>query len=164
MDSGMCEFSWISLSCLLCEQTFGSAEKLQDHLIVHFPQPVDRSHICDICGRGMRSPLELHQHYNRYHEAHVTNTDEGQFQCQLCDKVFLLQDYLNVHVKIEHSSEGYRPAEMYSACAKPYQSHEDLTNDDEDNSVLCPPPKRKYPPRSPFFNPDLGLDGVGTFW
>lgn len=154
MESGLSDFSWVCLSCLLCEQTFDSAEKLQDHLIIHFPQPqVSRSHTCDICGRGMRSPLELHQHYNRYHEAHVTSTDDGQFHCELCDKVFLLQDYLNVHVKIEHSSEGYRPAEMYSVSEKPHNKYVDLISEDENNPILCPPPKRKYPPRSPFFNP-----------
>ncbi|XP_016969641.1 uncharacterized zinc finger protein CG12744 [Drosophila rhopaloa] len=150
--------SGMNLSCLLCEQTFDAVEKLDEHLPIHFPQPVVRTQFCDLCGRGMRTSLDLHQHYKRFHEAHVASSD-GHFYCQMCDKVFLLQDHLNVHVKIEHATDGYRPEARSSEWEKHCPNTVDLTNDDMLDPILCPPPKKKYPPRSPFFNPNLWLDG-----
>ncbi|XP_052842788.1 uncharacterized zinc finger protein CG12744 [Drosophila gunungcola] len=150
--------SGMNLSCLLCEQTFDAIEKLDDHLSDHFPQPVARSQVCDLCGRGMQSSLELRQHYKRFHEAHVPCTD-GHFHCQLCDKVFLLQDHLSVHVKIEHATDGYRPEERSLEWEKRNPNTFDLTSDLKLDPILCPPPKRTYPPRSPFFNPNLWLGG-----
>ncbi|XP_017012569.2 uncharacterized zinc finger protein CG12744 [Drosophila takahashii] len=155
--------SEINVSCLLCEQTFDAIDKLDEHLNAHFPQPVaSQSQICDLCGRGMRSSLELHQHYKRFHEAHVAATD-GHFHCQLCDKVFLLQDHLNVHVKIEHSSDGYRPDDKIPEWKQNNDRCIDLTTDYRLDPILCPPPKKKYPPRSPFFNPNLWLCTDNSF-
>ncbi|XP_017045106.1 uncharacterized zinc finger protein CG12744 [Drosophila ficusphila] len=146
----------IHLSCLLCDQTFDSVDKLNDHLSTHFPQQVARNQNCDLCGRGMRSSLELHEHYQRFHEAHVPSTD-GHFSCQLCDKMFLLQEHLKVHVKLDHSTDRFR-SEKSSEWENPKPISIDLTADDELDPILLPPPKRKYPPRSPFFNPNLWLD------
>eukprot|EP00099_Drosophila_melanogaster_P019268 NP_610530.1 uncharacterized protein Dmel_CG12744, isoform B [Drosophila melanogaster] len=159
METALAE---VQLSCLLCEQTFDATEKLDEHLPTHFPQPVSTGQTCDICGRTMRSSLELHQHYKRYHEAHVPNT-EGHFQCQLCDKVFLLQDHLKVHVKIEHATDGYQPDEKSLDWQHYSPRSLDTTNDYKLDPILCPPPKRKYPPRSPFFNPNLWLGADNCF-
>nr|XP_016929195.1 uncharacterized zinc finger protein CG12744 [Drosophila suzukii]XP_016929196.1 uncharacterized zinc finger protein CG12744 [Drosophila suzukii] len=157
------DLSGVNVTCLMCEQTFDAVEKLDDHLTTHFPQPVPhQSHICDLCGRGMRSSLELHQHYKRFHETHVASTD-GHFQCHLCDKVFLLQDHLSVHVKIEHSADGYRPDEKSSEWDQNQRPCFYLTNDDKLDHIFCPPPKRTYPPRSPFFNPNLWLGADISF-
>ncbi|XP_017066645.1 uncharacterized zinc finger protein CG12744 [Drosophila eugracilis] len=151
------ELSETNLSCLLCENTFDTSEKLEEHLSIHFPDPVAKRKICDLCGRGVRSSLELHQHYKRFHEAHVPNTD-GHYPCQFCDKIFLLDDHLSVHVKIEHSDDGYHPNDRSSEWQQHTPNSFDLPTDNKLDSILRPPPKRKYPPRSPFFNPNLWLD------
>ncbi|KAH8401524.1 hypothetical protein KR009_006201 [Drosophila setifemur] len=156
ITSSESEYSGNYLSCLLCDKTFCTPEKLQEHLTNHFSLPETKTYFCDLCGRGLRSPQELHQHFKRFHEAHLKELCPGsgagavdQFECSHCAKIFILEEYLKVHVKLDHCSEGLQ---LDKKSLKREQRVEQLPDYSLD-PIFCPPPKRKYPPRSPFFNP-----------
>ncbi|KRF97981.1 uncharacterized protein Dwil_GK27572 [Drosophila willistoni] len=125
-------------------------DELQKHLNLHTFEPVfecsSEVFTCNLCGRNLRSRLALDSHHKRYHGTHVKaelkcNAKPSEyfqiFECPNCDQVYIDEDCLKNHLKMKHSAEGKEK--------KPEVSNVSKT------------PKRQYPLRSPYFNPNLWL-------
>ncbi|XP_017150443.1 uncharacterized zinc finger protein CG12744 [Drosophila miranda] len=139
------DLSGLHLGCLLCEKCFVGIDALQEHHLSHFPsvspEPIPKSHTCDLCGRALHSLQELRKHYKEYHEALVsTESRTGEFfECDRCAKYFVLRDYLNLHLKLKHSEWEIK---------KPNDS----------DHVLQNPQNQNYPPYSAYMNGTLRTD------
>ncbi|XP_032292069.1 uncharacterized zinc finger protein CG12744 isoform X3 [Drosophila virilis] len=141
------------INCFLCQQLFTDIDELQQHFLTHFAEcpanTTTKFFECDVCGRSLRSEQELHKHQERFHAAHLIKKDietRNRFQCEKCNNVYLSLDFLERHIQLAHNvgqTFGQAPP------AQPQQMTVVFLN---------PPAKQKYPPRSPFFNPNLWLD------
>ncbi|KAM8712997.1 hypothetical protein ACLKA7_013333 [Drosophila subpalustris] len=142
-----------TMNCFLCQRIFTDIDELQQHLCIHYAEHSDLNTTtqyfnCNVCERSLRSEQKLQEHYKRYHEATLIRKEMEagkQFECKLCGNVCLSSQLLLKHVEMTHcprKEKLNRPATMYAAIQR-------VT------------PKIKYPPRSPYFNPNLWVDHNG---
>lgn len=64
-------------TCPDCPRSFPTKADLVGHINTH--KDIPKKHICDVCGRGFKTPFLLKQH-KRYH-----NNDK-RFACEFCEK------------------------------------------------------------------------------
>ncbi|XP_064552046.1 uncharacterized zinc finger protein CG12744-like isoform X2 [Drosophila montana] len=138
------------INCFLCQQLFTDIDELQQHFLTHFAECAENTTTkffnCDVCGRSLRSEQELQKHHERFHAAHLIQIESrNRFKCEKCNNVYLSLDFLEKHIQVAHNvGETFTQA--------PAQSEQRTV------MFLNPPAKQKYPPRSPYFNPNLWLD------
>ena len=78
-------------SCSICPKTFSRSEYLVAHLKAH-----SRSkHICDKCGIVCSTKFNLSVHLK-------VHTNVKPFVCELCNKSFLRNDFLDNHMEVVH--------------------------------------------------------------
>lgn len=138
-----------TMNCFLCQKLFTDIDELQEHLSIHYIEHSDLNTTtqyfnCNVCERNLRSEQELNDHYKRYHEAMMIRKEIAagkRFPCKLCGNVYISFQFLLKHVDLSHCKNKesakhvtQKPEKMYAA-------------------LQCVEPKKKYPPRSPYFNP-----------
>ncbi|XP_030752801.1 zinc finger protein 271-like [Sitophilus oryzae] len=88
--------------CTYCKNRFVSIASLQRHINqAHAtPKPKEKSHLCDICGKGFakRNKMVVHQ---RVH------TGDKPYECNYCDKRFAKSGERNCHQRIHTGERPY---------------------------------------------------------
>lgn len=100
--------------CEHCEEEIPSAREYWTHFRrVHpdKPYPVEKNHVCDICGKSFRGNAFLVYH-KRTHSA------ERLYKCTQCDKSFYNRSNLHVHEKTHSAARPY-PCTM---CTRAFKS------------------------------------------
>lgn len=104
----------VDFACLLCdgdEKIVGDMKGIVNHLKgIHNV----RIYICDICGQDFRKRNELSIHL----DDHVA-TEEGDFQCEVCNRIFSNLRLFRVHKRMH-----YPQAKLWTCetCGKRYSS------------------------------------------
>lgn len=102
--------------CQLCNRFFLTEDKLRlHHRRMHTIQK--KSRVCNICGDAFKSLQALHYHNSSKHSL------EKKFQCTICEKRFILNYQLTVHMR---SHTGERPFEC-QVCHKRFDIFSNLT-------------------------------------
>ncbi len=94
-------------SCHLCDKSFTRSDHLNDHLLRHRRKPhrtstCNRPYECDLCGRGFRTKLGVHNH-RKAHLKHVggkhvlLSDNRAVFRCGVCGLTFRGRERLQVH-------------------------------------------------------------------
>lgn len=60
----------------------------------------ERVYICDICGSDFRKRNELSDH----HEEHLTCNQEGDFQCEVCNRMFNNARLFRIHKRMHYTT------------------------------------------------------------
>ena len=83
--------------CNICGKYFGRRKNLKIHInVVHQMN----KHSCSTCKRTFHKKIELKRHNEYYHDKSAT------FQCDICNKRFILASKLRSHLETEHSAGG----------------------------------------------------------
>ncbi|KAH9637835.1 hypothetical protein HF086_005493 [Spodoptera exigua] len=99
---------------LYCEEEIPSAREYWTHFRrVHpdKPYPVEKNHVCDICGKSFRGNAFL-----VYHKR--THSSERLYKCSQCDKSFYNRSNLHVHEKTHSAARPY-PCDL---CTRAFKS------------------------------------------
>lgn len=123
--------------CRICEQMFAERGHLRQHAVKMHPElhreavgavsALDKTHVCDTCGRGYTTMGALRMHM-RVHtgellgcnlcdkayvnrallEQHLrTHTREKAYECKHCGKAFIYKNALTVHIRTHTGEKPY---------------------------------------------------------
>lgn len=84
----------ILFCCPQCQMAYPDKCNLEQHLMVH---KIERRHICDICGAGLKRKEHLERHK-------LGHSPERPHICSVCMKGFKRKEHLNLHFVI-HSGD-----------------------------------------------------------
>lgn len=84
----------ILFCCPQCQMAYPDKSNLEQHLMVH---KIERRHICDICGAGLKRKEHLERHK-------LGHSPERPHICSVCMKGFKRKEHLNLHFVI-HSGD-----------------------------------------------------------
>lgn len=88
----------IKLECEICQKTFSSEKRLENHARVH-----QSTYICGICKKAFGSVPKLKIHL-RFHGR--------MFQCETCEKSFFDEKELQEHIQYQHILEKNYPCKI----------------------------------------------------
>lgn len=89
--------------CRKCNIAEDTAKKLKNHVQEKHPTKVD----CDVCKNSFTKNSDLESHMKRVHQ------EAGKFECDLCDKKFILKWRLKKHI-INHSATNLKGCHYYN--------------------------------------------------
>lgn len=81
-------------NCRTCAKSFRRLPTLRRHEFLHVDE-TDKAFVCELCAKRFPAAYLL--------KAHMMSHD-GRAQCNQCDKSFLMQASLNIHIKAQHSA------------------------------------------------------------
>lgn len=99
------------LKCEQCSQEVHSAREYWNHFRRTHPDkpyPIQKDHICDVCGKSFRGNAFL-----TYHKR--THSEERQFKCETCGKAFHNPGNLYMHEKIHSDLRPYSCSVCFKA-------------------------------------------------
>jgi ribosomal protein S26 len=116
----------MTVSCILCNQSFGSDKALQQHKRNSVAHAFD----CTACDRHFGSGTALQQH-QRDSPAHVSF-----FDCNDCDRSFDSGEALKQHIR---DSPAHAPSFNCESCDRSFGSEEALKQHIRDSPAHAPP-------------------------
>ncbi|NHK30081.1 MAG: hypothetical protein FK730_01930 [Asgard group archaeon] len=107
--------------CLHCDSVFGSASRLQRHLLTH----TRKWHECPLCGKHIKRNHNYQAHLEFCQRVH---RNQKAYQCDFCDKSFeLLRQYrmhlFSVHPKRTINDLGLQPRYLCPYCDRVFYYH-----------------------------------------
>ncbi|GAB0097646.1 hypothetical protein DMENIID0001_133110 [Sergentomyia squamirostris] len=102
-------------SCSVCKMKFKLLYTLNRHMEIHKEK---RSYKCDHCEWSSKTLAHLRSHVKSIHDK------ERPHKCHICDKAFLLPNYLKIHM---YSHTGEKPFKC-EICGKAFRENRKLIN------------------------------------
>ncbi|XP_072518964.1 uncharacterized protein [Salminus brasiliensis] len=100
----------MDFSCEECGHKFTHLPYLKRHLLRHSG---NRQHMCDQCGKGFIQKYHLERHL-------LVHSGKMPYACDQCDASFNRTDYLSLHMRNVHLSEG-NEKEIKAKPSKPFK-------------------------------------------
>ena len=97
--------------CSECGRRFGHAHELKDHLLIHADA---LPHKCPVCQKAFRQLSTMRRHAQQH--------GEPRHACHVCDKKFLLKQYLVRHLRTHTGEQPYVCAD----CGRKFAQSENL--------------------------------------
>ncbi|CAG0881135.1 unnamed protein product [Darwinula stevensoni] len=100
--------------CEACGKRFKRKEGLERHMVTH--NPVEKRHLCEICGSGFMLLPYLSSHMRRVHGLRtkgngdpnpVLDPNEKPFRCEVCNRGFTRKDICKRHMLIHTGQKPY---------------------------------------------------------
>lgn len=102
--------------CQVCNSEYSTHTGLKNHLMRHAKSKPDVK--CEMCDKMFYTKSEARSHLTSYHNG-------KKCPCPHCDKIFIGQDNLNVHIKFVHQKFDMKvPCEF---CGKTYPTKHSMT-------------------------------------
>ncbi|XP_054722815.1 gastrula zinc finger protein XlCGF8.2DB-like [Uloborus diversus] len=104
--------------CELCDKSFSTEEKFQEHYLIHSGI---KPHVCEICLKGFANKSNLQRH-------RLTHSAEKPFTCEVCSKGFAdkytFQMHKSIHFGEKHVCDiCYREFTQKSNLKRHYTNH-----------------------------------------
>ncbi|CAG4947075.1 unnamed protein product [Colias eurytheme] len=113
-----------SYECALCDKKFVSRATYDNHLKytkAHAKDKIILRFICDTCGKGFRSKVDIRDHI---HSQHLGKT---QHKCTICNKLFSTRSSIKRHVKTLHDGMPATPKnKVCQICGKTFGTNKSL--------------------------------------
>lgn len=85
-------------ACHICSKQFRGNNDLRRHMLIHSDE---RPHKCEQCGNCYRQAVNLRNHINCAH------TNQRQFACTQCPKMFAVKERLRLHMRLHSGEKPY---------------------------------------------------------
>ncbi|CAD7005187.1 unnamed protein product [Ceratitis capitata] len=84
--------------CHICSKQFRGNNDLRRHMLIHSDE---RPYKCEHCGNCYRQAVNLRNHINCAH------TNQRQFACAQCPKMFAIKERLRLHMRLHSGEKPY---------------------------------------------------------
>lgn len=105
----------VTYQCCVCQKSYPNGEEIVTHMLRHKEY---KPFTCSECGKAFFDKYKLRQHYN----THDPNVPKN-YVCDICNRAFAAQDYLNCHIRRKHADT--KPFQC-SFCPKAFAFIHDL--------------------------------------